>query len=120
MPHDGCKLARNRGHTSSSAQVASPAPADEIEPRQFPRFEMESDIMDLTQHVATDVVQEPRLRRWARENYVPLEFRDPSWHPAVLDEMQRKEQELNAESSFCDVARRIVPLVPERGPTLHG
>jgi hypothetical protein len=76
--------------------------------------------MDLTQHVATDLVQELRLRRWARENYVPVEFRDPSWHPAVLDEMQRKEQELNAESSFCDVARRIVPLVPERGPTLHG
>ena len=35
----------------------------------------------------------PRLRRWARENYVPASQRDMQWHPIVLDEMRRKDAE---------------------------
>jgi hypothetical protein len=35
-----------------------------------------------------------RLRRWARQNYVPPEQRDSSWHPVVLDEMDRKDLEV--------------------------
>ena len=40
-----------------------------------------------------DFIEELRLRRWARENFVPVEQRLPSWHPIVLDEMDRKDGE---------------------------
>ena len=38
-----------------------------------------------------DFIEELRLRRWARENYVPPEQREPSWHPIVHEEMEKKE-----------------------------
>ena len=41
-----------------------------------------------------DFIEELRLRRWARENYVPDGQRQRSWHPVVLDEMTRKDREL--------------------------
>lgn len=40
-----------------------------------------------------DFIEELRLRRWARENYVPRERRKASWHPVVHEEMDRKEEE---------------------------
>jgi hypothetical protein len=40
-----------------------------------------------------DLIEELRLRRWAREHYVPSDRRQPSWHPVVLDEMSRKDSE---------------------------
>lgn len=40
-----------------------------------------------------DFIEELRLRRWARENYVQPEVRDHTWHPIVLDEMNRKDRE---------------------------
>jgi hypothetical protein len=43
--------------------------------------------------VDLDLIEEFRLRRWARENYVPGDKRDESWHPIVLDEMTRKDRE---------------------------
>jgi hypothetical protein len=43
--------------------------------------------------VDLDFIEELRLRRWARQNYVPPEERDSSWHPVVLDEMDRKDLE---------------------------
>jgi hypothetical protein len=43
--------------------------------------------------VDLDFIQELRLRRWARENYVPSEQRDSSWHPVILDEMSKKDDE---------------------------
>ena len=70
--------------------------------------------------LAPDLVQELRLRRWARENYVLVELRDQTWHADVLDEMRRKDQELHVIDEFGQVARRIVPLAPEHGTTLHG
>ncbi len=48
-----------------------------------------------------DFVEELRLRRWARENYVPAESRERSWHPVVLDEMRRKDNEKSAESTLA-------------------
>ncbi|NBO90771.1 MAG: hypothetical protein EBV06_00400 [Planctomycetia bacterium] len=42
-----------------------------------------------------DIIEELRLRRWARENYVPAELRTSDWHSIVLDEMVRKDRELN-------------------------
>lgn len=42
-----------------------------------------------------DMIEELRLRRDARENYVPAERRSKDWHPVVLDEMKRRELELD-------------------------
>jgi hypothetical protein len=42
-----------------------------------------------------DFIEELRLRRWAREHYVPREDRQLSWHPIVHDEMDRKDEEIN-------------------------
>lgn len=42
-----------------------------------------------------DFIEELRLRRWARENYVPPEHRQAAWHPVIHDEMDRKDAEAN-------------------------
>jgi hypothetical protein len=70
--------------------------------------------------VSTDPVEELRLRRWARENYVPVEARDAEWHAVVLDEMCRKDQEQATVEAYSATARRIVPLAPDQGPVLRG
>ena len=44
-----------------------------------------------------DFIEELRLRRWARENFVPVDDRNRSWHPIVLEEMDRKDMESNLE-----------------------
>jgi hypothetical protein len=41
-----------------------------------------------------DFIEELRLRRWARENYVSQSQRQNGWHPVVLEEMHRKDKEL--------------------------
>jgi hypothetical protein len=43
-----------------------------------------------------DFIEEIRLRRWARENYVPADERDDAWHPVILEEMHAKEIEQGA------------------------
>jgi hypothetical protein len=40
-----------------------------------------------------DPIEEIRLRTWARQNYAPVEERDASWHPIILDEMDKKDHE---------------------------
>ena len=40
-----------------------------------------------------DLIEELRLRRWAREHYVPRNERRNSWHPVVHDEMSKKDGE---------------------------
>jgi len=40
-----------------------------------------------------DFIEELRLRRWARENYVPPEERSSDWHPVVHEEMDKKDLE---------------------------
>jgi hypothetical protein len=40
-----------------------------------------------------DFIEELRLRRWARENYVPRVRRETAWHPVVHEEMERKDYE---------------------------
>src|SRR5436189_170981 len=45
-----------------------------------------------------DFIEELRLRRWAREHYVPGGQRKLSWHPVVLDEMARKDHDLERVS----------------------
>jgi hypothetical protein len=46
-----------------------------------------------------DFIEELRLRRWAREHYVPADRRESSWHPVIIDEMVRKENERNQEKA---------------------
>jgi len=48
---------------------------------------MSSGVLDL------DFIEELRLRRWARENYVPPEKRSNNWHPIVNEEMEKKDYE---------------------------
>ncbi len=40
-----------------------------------------------------DFIEELRLRRWARENYVPRNGRQMTWHPIVHEEMEKKDLE---------------------------
>lgn len=48
-----------------------------------------------------DFIEELRLRRWARENYVPQSQRQIAWHPVILEEMTRKDEEVqNVEPAY--------------------
>jgi hypothetical protein len=49
----------------------------------------------LTRLEEVDPVEEMKLRTWARRHYAPTEQRDDSWHPVVLDEMLRKDEEVH-------------------------
>lgn len=54
-----------------------------------------------------DFIEELRLRRWAREHYVPFDKRLDSWHPVILEEMARKDREVHdasAEPSYTVMA----------------
>ncbi len=55
--------------------------------------------MQHTEDLENDVVQELRLRSWARSHYVPPENRGDDLHPIVLDEMQRRDAEILSGSS---------------------
>jgi hypothetical protein len=47
-----------------------------------------------------DLIEELRLRRWAREHYVPHSQRQNSWHPVVHEEMGKRDLESgDAETS---------------------
>jgi len=51
-----------------------------------------------------DFIEEIRLRTWARENYVPADDRDDTWHPVVLEEMRKKDRESRVrEHEFASV-----------------
>jgi hypothetical protein len=51
-----------------------------------------------------DFIEELRLRRWARENYVPPNQRQFSWHPVILDEMTHKDVEMTEVEPVCTCA----------------
>jgi hypothetical protein len=51
-----------------------------------------------------DFIEELRLRRWARENYVPRDRRELSWHAVILDEMTHKDAELVEAEPVCTCA----------------
>ncbi len=60
----------------------------------------------------TGIVKELRLRRWAREHHVPTDERSSTWHPIVLDEMRRKDDEDLIRSRSRGPVSSFVPLVP--------
>ena len=51
-----------------------------------------------------DFIEELRMRRWARENFVPADDRNRSWHPIVLEEMRRKDVERVSEEPSPEYA----------------
>lgn len=53
-----------------------------------------------------DFIEELKLRRWARENYVPQPNRDGTWHPIIHDEMGRKDRDLGGDLSVGSPAAR--------------
>lgn len=55
--------------------------------------------MTSTMSSEVDLIEELRLRRWARENYVPRSQRQNGWHWVVLDEMKKKDFEGTASGS---------------------
>lgn len=55
-----------------------------------------------------DFIEEIRLRRWARENYVPVDDRNESWHPVVLDEMHAKDVEQGSSDDELVVNTRAL------------
>jgi hypothetical protein len=52
-------------------------------------------VLDLEVEQDIDVIEEMRLRTWARQNYIPMDERDEELHPIVLDEMLRKDLEVH-------------------------
>lgn len=68
---------------------------------------------------ASDLIEELRLRRWARENYVAAEHRDPCWSAIVLHEMRCKDAELEQSAWHAPTGLRAVPLIPDTGWRLH-
>lgn len=81
--------------------------------------------------IPLDVVDELRLRRWARENYVSSTHRNLTWHPVVLAEMESKDGEMQAavvaphdevgpsDSEYARVAGALVPLHPGAFHVIH-
>jgi hypothetical protein len=51
-----------------------------------------------------DPIEELRMRRWARENYVPEGRREKDWHPVIHDEMSKKDQDLSGKFDFPSIA----------------
>ena len=46
-----------------------------------------------------DLIEELRLRRWARENYVARGLRQKTWHPIIHEEMKKKDGEGSADET---------------------
>ena len=59
-----------------------------------------------------DVVDELKLRRWARENYCQEIDRDPTWHAVIHEEMQQKDREEAKYDEKAYMACAVVPLPP--------
>lgn len=63
--------------------------------------------------VSIDLIQELRLRKWAREHYVAKAERGRHWHPVVLEEMQFRDEELQTDGTGLDLpCSPYVPLAP--------
>ncbi len=60
-----------------------------------------------------DFISELRLRQWARRNHVPAHERiDQQWHPVVLEEMRRRDEEVVRNRPTVVTSAGVVPLIP--------
>ena len=60
--------------------------------------------MTSTVMAEVDLIEELKLRNWARQNYVPSEQRHRSWHPVILEEMVRKDEEVEPEEVLVEAS----------------
>lgn len=58
------------------------------------KYEIDGGEMLPSDVTGIDLIDELQLRYWARTNYVPVEARDAELHPIVMDEMRRRDLEL--------------------------
>lgn len=63
---------------------------------------------------ALNLIDELKLRRWARLNYVRPELRSEDWHPAILSEMTLKDEELAENAEISSLGDEIVPVRDSR------
>ncbi len=49
--------------------------------------------METNEGTDVDPIEEIRLRTWARNYFAHPTEREENWHPIILDEMSRKDQE---------------------------
>ena len=75
----------------------------------FPRI---VEIIDT--HGLVEIVEEIRLRTWARLNYAAPEERDDTWHPIVLEEMDRNEIASEMGEIFDEEKVRVSGSPPQR------
>jgi len=69
--------------------------------------------MNAADRAGVDLIQELRLRKWARDHYVPIHERNRHWHPVVLEEMEFRDNELVNDFFWQDLlAASFVPLEP--------
>ncbi|MBA3313292.1 MAG: hypothetical protein M3552_15350 [Planctomycetota bacterium] len=59
-----------------------------------------------------DLLNDLRLRRWARENFVPPEQRPEEWDAVILSEMRLRDAELASIGSLEAFGSKLVPLEP--------
>jgi hypothetical protein len=74
----------------------------------------------MSQASALDLIEELRLRRWARLNYVAAEDRSPKWHAVILNEMALRDLELQDGEFEIAGRKQIVPLQEQRILRLDG
>ena len=67
-----------------------------------------------------NVIRELRLRRWARNHYVPAKERLSTWNPVVLEEMMVRDSEIQSQvDNAPPLVSQFVPLSPEPVNILH-
>jgi len=62
--------------------------------------------------LAVDLIEELRLRRWARENYCYAQARRASWHPVIHDEMRRIDEDVLEDETAAVLAESDVDAAP--------
>jgi hypothetical protein len=68
----------------------------------------------LVKSATLDLVEELRLRQWARLNHVPAEQRCAEWHPVILNEMLMKDADIASHLTGAPIGQQIVPLPESR------
>lgn len=73
----------------------------------------------LSSDAPLDFVEELKLRRWARQNYVSPADRPRDWHPVIREEMQLRDAEMIVKSRVREPASSYVPLAPTGIQRIH-
>ena len=66
-----------------------------------------------------DLIDELRMRGWARANHIPADQRPESWHPIILDEMRRMDIDDALRAAPASIGSAYVPVVPTSVYMVH-